>query len=32
MTKSLAQHAASTWTQAGFLKGKVRKERIRMPR
>jgi hypothetical protein len=29
MTKSLAQHAASTWTQAGFLKGKVRKERIR---
>jgi hypothetical protein len=27
--KSLAQHAASTWTQAGFLRGKVRKERIR---
>jgi hypothetical protein len=29
MAKSLAQHAASTWTQAGFLKGAVRKERIR---
>ena len=27
--KSLAQHAASNWTQAGFLRGKVRKERIR---
>lgn len=27
--KSLAQHAASSWTQAGFLKGVVRKERIR---
>jgi hypothetical protein len=27
--KSLAQNAASTWTQAGFLRGKVRKERIR---
>jgi hypothetical protein len=27
--KSLAQHAASSWTQAGFLKGAVRKERIR---
>ena len=29
MTKSLAQNAASTWTQAGFLKGPVRKERVR---
>jgi len=29
MAKSLAQHAASTWTQAGFLKGAVRKERVR---
>ena len=29
MAKSLAQNAASTWTQAGFLKGAVRKERIR---
>jgi hypothetical protein len=29
MAKSLAQHAASTWTQGGFLKGRVRKERIR---
>ena len=27
--KSLAQHAASSWTQAGFLKGAVRKERVR---
>jgi hypothetical protein len=29
MAKSLAQHAASSWTQAGFLRGAVRKERIR---
>jgi hypothetical protein len=29
MAKSLAQHAASSWTQAGFLKGTVRKERAR---
>jgi hypothetical protein len=29
MAKSLAQNAASTWTQAGFLKGAVRKERVR---
>ncbi|HZS94308.1 MAG TPA: hypothetical protein VFA78_05905, partial [Chloroflexota bacterium] len=29
MAKSLAQHAASSWTQAGFLKGAVRKERAR---
>jgi hypothetical protein len=29
MAKSLAQNAGSTWTQAGFLKGAVRKERIR---
>jgi hypothetical protein len=29
MAKSLAQNSASTWTQAGFLKGDVRKERIR---
>jgi hypothetical protein len=29
MAKSLAQNAASSWTQAGFLKGAVRKERIR---
>ena len=29
MSKSLAQHAASTWTQAGFLRGTVRKERVR---
>jgi len=29
MAKSLAQNAASTWMQAGFLKGAVRKERIR---
>jgi hypothetical protein len=28
--KSLAQHAASTWTQTGFLKGPVRKERVRV--
>ena len=27
--KSLAQHAASTWTQVGFLKGADRKERVR---
>ena len=27
--KSLAQRAASTWTQAGFLKGAFRKERVR---
>jgi hypothetical protein len=30
MAKSLAQHAASSWTQAGFLKGAVRKERVRV--
>ena len=29
MAKSLAQNTASSWTQAGFLKGAVRKERIR---
>jgi hypothetical protein len=29
MAKSLAQNAASTWTQAGFLEGAVRKERVR---
>jgi hypothetical protein len=29
MAKSLAQNAASSWTQAGFLKGAVRKERVR---
>jgi hypothetical protein len=29
MAKSLAQNAASSWTQAGFLRGSVRKERIR---
>jgi hypothetical protein len=29
MAKSLAQHAASSWTQAGFLKAAVRKERVR---
>jgi hypothetical protein len=29
MAKSLAQHAASTWTQSGFLRGAVRKERVR---
>jgi hypothetical protein len=29
MAKSLAQNAASTWTQAGFLRGAVRKQRIR---
>ena len=29
MTKSMAQNAASSWTQAGFLKGAVRKERVR---
>jgi hypothetical protein len=27
--RSVAQHAASSWTQAGFLKGAVRKERVR---
>ncbi|GGC70239.1 hypothetical protein GCM10011504_55060 [Siccirubricoccus deserti] len=27
--KSMAQNAASSWTQAGFLKGAVRKERVR---
>jgi hypothetical protein len=27
--KSLAQHAASSWTQAGFLEGTLRKERVR---
>ncbi|WMT75401.1 hypothetical protein [Bradyrhizobium sp. Ash2021] len=30
MAKSLAQNAASSWTQAGFLKGAVRKERVRL--
>jgi hypothetical protein len=30
MAKSLAQNAASTWTQAGFLCGAVRKERVRV--
>jgi hypothetical protein len=29
MAKSLAQNAASSWTQAGFLSGAVRKERAR---
>jgi hypothetical protein len=29
MAKLLAQNAASSWTQAGFLKGAVRKERVR---
>lgn len=29
MAKSLGQNAASSWTQAGFLKGKLRKERVR---
>lgn len=29
MAKSLAQNAASSWTQAGFLRGAVRKERAR---
>jgi hypothetical protein len=29
MAKSLAQNAASSWAQAGFLKGAVRKERVR---
>jgi hypothetical protein len=29
MAKSLAQNVASSWTQAGFLKGAVRKERVR---
>jgi len=29
MAKSLAQNAASSWTQAGFLAGAVRKERVR---
>ena len=29
MAKSLAQNAASTWTQTGFLRGAVRKERVR---
>jgi hypothetical protein len=29
MAKSLAQNAASSWTQAGFLRGSVRKERTR---
>ncbi len=27
--KSLAQHAASSWTEAGFLQGALRKERVR---
>jgi hypothetical protein len=30
MAKSLAQNAASSWTQSGFLKGAVRKERVRI--
>jgi hypothetical protein len=30
MAKSLAQNAASSWTQAGFLNGAVRKERVRL--
>jgi hypothetical protein len=30
MAKSLAQNAASTWTQAGFLRGTIRKERVRV--
>ena len=29
MAKSLAQNASSTWAQAGFLKGAIRKERVR---
>jgi hypothetical protein len=29
MAKSLAQNAASTWTQAGYLEGAVRKKRVR---
>ena len=29
MAKSLAQNAASSWTQVGFLRGAVRKERVR---
>ena len=29
MAKSLAQNAAATWTQAGFLRGAVRKQRVR---
>jgi hypothetical protein len=29
MVRSLAQNAASTWTQTGFLMGAVRKERVR---
>ncbi len=29
MAKSLAQNAASSWTQAGLLKGALRKERVR---
>ena len=29
MAKSLAQNAASSWTQAGLLRGAVRKERVR---
>ena len=29
MAKSLAQNAASSWTQSAFLKGAVRKERVR---
>lgn len=29
MAKSLAQNAASSWTQAGFLNGPVRKQRVR---
>lgn len=29
MAQSLARNAASSWTQAGFLKGAVRKERVR---
>jgi hypothetical protein len=29
MAKSFAQNAASSWTQAGFLKGAIQKERVR---
>jgi hypothetical protein len=32
MARSLAQNAASTWTQAGFLMGAVRKQRVRAQR
>ena len=29
MAKSFSQNAASSWTQAGFLRGAIRKERVR---